>query len=484
MSWTQDNLVNGFWELCLMGLEVVSVNMGKLRNIENKRSKTITESKNKLKPKNNAFKRKQTDTRASLVGGKQGTAMITNKEARRKMLKKKLGKMDVDELMEGNFMDNNTRTVDEELGSSNGDMHSKDEKDYIDITPDGLDEDDSEDKEEDDNALPGQNKKLLSESEKHKRQLERLKEKDPEFFEFLKDHDKELLQFSDEDNDGNEEDDNSENEELAVPGEEQISDRKDSKHPERKVITTAIVDGWCKSIMEDQSLGALRSLMRAFRTACHYGDSGTDDSGPNLSVMTSNVFNKIMVFVLTEVDGIFRKLLGISSSGGKKGTILELKDTRRWMKFGSLVKSYLSNALHVLNQMTDNQMISFTIRRLRSSIIFLAVFPTLLRKYVKAALHFWGSGEGALSLVSFLFIRDMAVRLGSDCLEACLKGIYKVYVANCKFVNSAKLQQIQFLGNCVVELYGVDLASAYQHAFVFIRQLAMILRNAITMKTK
>ncbi|KAH9291314.1 hypothetical protein KI387_043497, partial [Taxus chinensis] len=62
-------------------------NMGKLRNIENKRSKTIMESKNKLKPKNNAFKRKQTDTRASLVGGKQGTAMITNKEARRKMLK-------------------------------------------------------------------------------------------------------------------------------------------------------------------------------------------------------------------------------------------------------------------------------------------------------------------------------------------------------------------------------------------------------------
>jgi nucleolar complex protein 2 len=86
--------------------------------------------------------------------------------------------------------------------------------------------------------------------------------------------------------------------------------------------------------------------------------------------------------------------------------------------------------------------------------------------------------------VSFLFIRDLAIRLGSDCLDSCLKGIYKDYVANCKFVNSARLQHIQFLSNCVVELYGVDLSNAYQHAFVFIRQMAMILRNALSVKTK
>jgi len=128
--------------------------------------------------------------------------------------------------------------------------------------------------------------------------------------------------------------------------------------------------------------------------------------------------------------------------------------------------------------MTDNQMISFTIRRLRSSVIFLAAFPTLLRKYLKVALHFWGTGEGILSVVSFLFIQDLAIRLGSDCLDSCLKGIYKDYVANCKFVNSSRLHHIQFL------IYGVDLSNAYQHAFFFIQQMAMILRNALSVKTK
>ena len=72
----------------------------------------------------------------------------------------------------------------------------------------------------------------------------------------------------------------------------------------------------------------------------------------------------------------------------KRDIILELKETKPWRNFGNLVKSYLSNSLHVMNQMTDNQMISFTIWRIRSSVIFLPTFATLLRKYLKVALHF------------------------------------------------------------------------------------------------
>lgn len=105
-------------------------------------------------------------------------------------------------------------------------------------------------------------------------------------------------------------------------------------------------------------------------------------------------------------------------------------------------------------------------------------------EWFQVVLHFWGTGGGALPVVCFLFLRDLCIRIGSDCIDECFKGIYKAYVLNCQFINAAKLQHIQFLRNCVVELLGVDLPSAYQHAFVFIRQLVMILRDAITMKTK
>ncbi|KAF8404083.1 hypothetical protein HHK36_008960 [Tetracentron sinense] len=332
--------------------------------------------------------------------------------------------------------------------------------------------------------------KTQRKAREHMNQLQRLQEKDPEFYQFLKDHDKELLEFNDEGIDGDadcEMDDMEvqEDAEIGIDDTEHLASiAEKAQKPSKRVITTAMVDSWCNSISENAKLGAVRSLMRVFRTACHYGDDGEDESSSKFSIMSSSVFNKIMLFVLSKMDGILRGLLKLPTAGGKKETILNMMNTKEWKNYSHLVKSYLGNALHVLNQMTDTEMISFTLGRLRYSAIFLAAFPSLLRKYIKVTLHFWGTGGGALPVVSFLFIRDLCIRLGSDCLDECFKGIYKAYVLSCQFVNATKLQHIQFLGNCVIELYGVDLPTAYQHAFIFIRQLAMILREALNMKTK
>ncbi|XP_051118602.1 nucleolar complex-associated protein 2 isoform X2 [Andrographis paniculata] len=321
------------------------------------------------------------------------------------------------------------------------------------------------------------------EAKEHIGTLRKLQEKDPEFYEFLKEHDKELLEFDEEDldNDQTEADEEEEEEETEVDNVEQSEDEAEKEvKPSKNVITSDMVDTWCNEIREGAKLGAIRSLLRAFRSACHYGDDAGDDPSAKLSTMSSSVFNKIMVFVLNEMDGIFRGLLKLPQSGGKKEMIVDLMPTRRWKNYNHLVKSYLGNSLHVLNQMTDNEMIAFVLRRLKYSSLFLAAFPALQRKYIKVALHFWGTGSGALPVVSFLFLRDTCIRLGSDCLDDCIKGMYKAFIINCHFVNSTKLQHIQFLSNCFTELLHVDLASSYQHAFAYIRQLAMILKDALT----
>lgn len=317
-------------------------------------------------------------------------------------------------------------------------------------------------------------------AKQHVKQLQRLQQNDPEFHEFLKQHNPELLDFDDDD-DIDDEDDEIGGDDTDLQDEE-ITPKKTPQN----AITTAKVESWCNAIREnkDTSLGAIRSLLRAFRTACHYGDESGDESSLKFSTMSSSVFNKVMLFVLSEMDGVLRHWFQLPSVGGKKEKIIELMSTKRWKSYNHLVKSYLGNSLHVLNQMTDTEMISFTLRRIRCSAVFLAAFPSLLRKYVKVALHFWGTGGGSLPVVSFLFMRDLCIQIGSDCIDECFKGIYKAYVLNCQFVNATKLPFIQFLGNCVVELYKVDLSAAYQHAFVFIRQLAMILKEALTMKTK
>ncbi|CAN6821358.1 unnamed protein product [Brassica oleracea] len=292
-------------------------------------------------------------------------------------------------------------------------------------------------------------KSKKAEAEEHEEQLKGLQETQAEFFEYMKEHDEELLKF-----DAAEfEDDVEADTDLEDTEKQGVEVAK--KANEQKTITAAMIDSWCKSIREDGKLGAVRSILRAYRTACHYGDDTGDDPSAKLSVMSSAVFNKIMIYVLSEMDGILRKLLRLPATGGMKDTIMLLTNTRPWKNYNNLVKSYLGNSLHVLNQMTDPGMISFTLRRLKHSSVFLSAFPSLLRKYIKVALHFWGTGSSAISVVSLLFLRDLCIRLGNDCVDDCIKGMYKAYVLNCQF-----------------------------HAFVFIRQLAMILREALNTKTK
>jgi nucleolar complex protein 2 len=64
------------------------------------------------------------------------------------------------------------------------------------------------------------------------------------------------------------------------------------------------------------------------------------------------------------------------------------------------------------------------------------------------------------------------------------QGVYKAFLRNSKFMSPAAAPNIAFLANCVVELFGTDLAAAYEHAFTAIRQLASTLRLATTSKSQ
>ncbi|KAJ1294992.1 hypothetical protein BS78_01G188800 [Paspalum vaginatum] len=351
---------------------------------------------------------------------------------------------------------------------------SDSEDDVVDLpVSDDDEEEELEDgMDEEDGADGGSSRKK---AKQHVAQLKRLQEKDPEFYKYLEDFDKELLEFDDDEIEDDHETEVSHEEELVSEEEPKLS---------VKPITMEMVDSWCNGV-EDKKIGSIRSILHAFRRACHYGEDHGDNSAPKLSVMSGSVLDKVMHFVLKHMDRTLRHLLGAPSFGGKKETISELMLSKPWKRHGNLMRIYLANALHMITEMTDEQMIAFTIHRVRASAVFLAAFPSLLRKYVKALLHTWARGRGAMPLVSFLFLRDLCIQLGSDCLDTCLKGIYKAYLVNCKLSKSisvSKLQHIQFLGNCVRELYSLDPQIAYQHAFVFIRQLAIMLRGALTEK--
>ena len=143
-----------------------------------------------------------------------------------------------------------------------------------------------------------------------------------------------------------------------------------------------MVDSWCQGA-EDGKIGSIRSILEAFRKACHYGEESGNNSAPKFNVMSGSVLDKVMHFVLKNMDRILRELLDAPSFGGKKETVSELMITKQWKRHGRLMRLYLVNALHMITELTDDQMVAITVHRVRASAVFLAAFPALLRKYVK-----------------------------------------------------------------------------------------------------
>lgn len=114
----------------------------------------------------------------------------------------------------------------------------EEEEEEEDDEEDDMSEDDEQDLEEDEEEPEGTNTKdkkakLKKAIDQHKKQLEELKEKDPEFFEYLQKHDGGLLDFNETGDDLVDEDEEEENEEdnedMSEDGEDQEEDGEEEE---------------------------------------------------------------------------------------------------------------------------------------------------------------------------------------------------------------------------------------------------------------
>ena len=105
--------------------------------------------------------------------------------------------------------------------------------------------------------------------------------------------------------------------------------------------------------------------------------------------------------------------------------------------------------------------------------IAVAGFPKLNRAFFKKILHLWSHGAETVRVKAFLVMRQLVIVSPYPFIEIALKGIYLTFVRNCKFPTPSMRPTLNFMLNSVVELFRLDLSAAYQHAFVYIRQLAV-----------
>ncbi|KAK7004747.1 nucleolar complex protein 2 [Biomphalaria glabrata] len=355
-----------------------------------------------------------------------------------------------------------------------------------------------------------------------------LQENDPEFYDFLKGQDKSLLDnledlsqsesdsnYDDDDLDdttnskkarkdeiekellnmssGDDSDSDAENnvhkppEKLEMASDEsseedlELEDERAQKVESGVLLTHKMVEKWGQELRTKPSLAIFKELVSAFNSAVQEAGGSEESISRKYKIEGGAIFNSVVRLCLTQVVPALQSMLSLPALSD----VRNLSDKSiKWKKLKLWIKSYLSSLLDLLTRMSDEAMVNAILKHVHKLIIFYASFPKLNKLLLKKMIQIWTTGEEATRVLAFLCINKVTHLKQDILLEPCLKQMYMAYVTNCKFTSPTTLPHINFMQKSLVEIFTIDQTVGYQYAFVYIRQLAIHLRNAIAVKKK
>jgi nucleolar complex protein 2 len=366
-----------------------------------------------------------------------------------------------------------SRLLQEGAGGSDDDDQSSGGSTEVD---DDDDDDGAGDEEEDDDEDDRNLRKFHA-------QMKNLSKQDPEFYRYLEQHDKELLAAGEHDDNDEEDDDEQEQEDDDVEGDDENMDfQSNAEENSGKIITSELFESIQAAATQGggKNLKALRSLVQAFAAAFQHDAS----SGPAPYVVTSGVvFQKIVSLCIGSMSRMFDVYFGVQPLSGSSGSTRPTASPQ-WRRGRAVAKTYLSALVHALSDAPDPSMCHHLLRHCQTLLPYFSPFPRLSRQLLKQALTSWGLKE-KVRVQAFLVIRALAVTCPFPFIELTFKGSYIAFgrYTGIAPASTQQRQQQEFLAQCVVELYSLDAAAAYEHAFVYLRELAVQLRQGIASKT-
>jgi nucleolar complex protein 2 len=422
--------------------------------------------------------------------------------------------------------------ADDSSGSEEDEDPEEEEEEEEDMDEDEISEEDSINSSDDED---------IEEAEKRmKEEMSKLSQKDPEFHKFLKEHERSLLEFGEDEEsevEGEGEEFMEEDDVVSDSGEGIENDAEPSvvidkatkesrtvKETEKQaeklpsvgqiLLTPKVLFSLEKHAFGPKHYGikGLKSIISAYRTACHLSDSDQqsskvemDDDGVARTsgkyfIDSAIVFDRLMITCMNKCHEAFRFHLlsgddAESSSDWDENKPIHAKKLMkapRWKNVHSILKTFLRNTIHVLSEAKESGLVTFILKSLSNYVPFLTPFPRMAKGLLKTLTALWAAplddsiqqNYQSVRLHAFLRIRQLSFTQPFPFIEDCLKQTYLAYARTAKFTSETTLPTLTFMGNCLVELYSLDIDSSYQHAFVYIRQLALHLRSALQKKTK
>ncbi|KAK9954281.1 hypothetical protein ABG768_016363 [Culter alburnus] len=370
----------------------------------------------------------------------------------------------------------------------------------------GFDSDEEDDCEDEESAQQkGKNKKPAPQetsvkkkgkASEHKDQLSALKSKDPEFYKFLEQNDQKLLNFDDsdsdlEDEDGDEEermyhklpsqleeaDDDDEEEESEKDAKQEKSSRQTTR------VTEAMIENWRTGLRKEPTPNLIRDITQAFKAAVAT-TKGESDELCRYTISDSMVFNSLVLFCIKDMHVALNKMLKLKAPDKDQKKLILPSSSPRWQKNQIDIKMYAAGIVKLLSSLSQATVISAVLRHANQMVPYYLCLPKQCRLFLKSLIKHWSTGEETVRVLAFLALNKICRHKQEVHLNSVLKQMYIAYVQNCKFTSPTTLPMINFMQRTLSEMYALDTQVSYQHAFIYIRQLAIHLRNGMNLKKK
>ncbi|XP_078713911.1 nucleolar complex protein 2 homolog [Lampetra fluviatilis] len=344
----------------------------------------------------------------------------------------------------------------------------------------------------------------------HKQDLVKLRDKDPEFYKFLEENDRSLLNFNDSDTESDSDGDTrvhrppkhlkeapsgSDDDSDLDDEEEKRSKRKPGRSTSSAVkVTAEMVSQWREAVRGGNlSPGLLRDVTLAFSAAVaatRGGAGGPDSATPaaaaaRFKVEGGTVFNALVSCAVRDLAPALNSLLQLQPSDDAGGKIALPNTSRLWRRVRRDVRTYLCDVLQLAAVLAEPSVLRAALRHAHALVPYYLSFPKLARRLLRSMVRQWSAGsDDSCRVLAFLALARVTRHNLSAYHGTVVRAMYLAYVRNARFSSPDSLPLIGFMQRCLCEVLAMDPAGAHAHAFAYVRQLAVHLRGALATRRR
>lgn len=325
--------------------------------------------------------------------------------------------------------------------------------------------------------------------QEHKMELEKLKAQDPEFYKFLEENDSDLLDFGLDHEQPGEDISPDDGIEVMLESDEDESDDMNIDSSEN--LTLNSINSWKEEIVGNRSVKAMKEAISTFKNAME-----AEENENSILLSDGQALNELVELLVKNIPDLLGSFLGLPKVIPRNFKISPEK--QQWKKYSSIVKSFMICIDLILSHVDSTKtqtLILFELDSSKSMVIFGALGVTkkskkLLKTILAIATTVNNGRDDAeedeviaddreLRTAAMIALKQWTMHGTEEFKELALKQLYQSFLSVSRSTNVYTLPSISFLSHSISEIFSALPKLSYKLAFVSIRRIAMLLRNAI-----